>query len=158
MVCDYRLMPFVSTLVKDPETYAETVRRIAKGQPRHEVAKAVGVSPRTIARFATAHTGDIQQERDHLKRIALGAARETDEVTGEERFGTMVSSLLRTATHGEERARASCARVYGELTGLIGNGPTIDNSRTVVRIDRALVALDGTLPPEELRMRLSASS
>jgi hypothetical protein len=91
---------------------AEIVVMTAQGTKTVDIALACNVSTRTVKRVRQRHEAPLEKLQDLFSRTTLemGAERQED----------MIAALLDSASDSSNRNQASCARVFGELAGIIG--------------------------------------
>lgn len=91
---------------------AEILAMTAQGAKTDEIAQACGVCTRTVKRTRARHAAPLEKLQELFSRTTLemGAERQED----------MVAALLDSASDCSNRNQASCARVFGELAGIIG--------------------------------------
>jgi hypothetical protein len=120
----------------------------AKGLRRPEIAAAHDVHISTVQRCLKRHKEPLEQLQVLFRHSVLSR--------GVEREEELTTALLNTATDGSNRNQASAARVWGELSGVIGNRQAIhfgDNIATLnLNHERHLEILARS--PAESRTRL----
>ena len=94
------------------ERDAKIVMLKAQGATIRDIAAEAGVCTKTVSAICKRNFMPLDKIKETLQRVALAH--------GYAQFSDMTAALLTTAQNTESRNQAACARVYGELTGIIG--------------------------------------